>query len=312
MSAADAHVPVAPSGRQYTLRSDGQEATVVEVGGGLRRYRVDGRDVLDGYGEDEICSGGRGQVLVPWPNRVCDGRYGFGGREHQLALTEAEQRNAIHGLARFANWEAVQREADRLLMRLRLHPQSGYPFALDLELGYRLDGDGLSVTIAATNIGTDRCPYGAGMHPYLTVGTAMVDDAVLTSPAGRLLETDARQIPTGSVSVAGTEYDFRAGRPIGDTILDSAYTDLAPDADKRVRVRLRDPASGHEVELWMDESFGYLMLFTGDTLSRPARRRGLAVEPMTCPPNALQSGKALVVLEPGERRASAWGLAASR
>ncbi len=312
MSGAGAHVPVAPSGRQYTLRSDGQEATVVEVGGGLRRYRVDGRDVLDGYGEDEICSGGRGQVLVPWPNRVRDGRYGFGGSEYQLALTEAEQRNAIHGLARFANWEAVEREADHLLMRLRLHPQSGYPFALDLELGYRLDGDGLSVTIAVTNIGTHRCPYGAGMHPYLTVGTAMIDDAVLTSPAGRRLETDARQIPTGSVSVAGTEYDFRAGRSIGDTILDTAYTDLARDADGRARVRLRDPASGHEVELWMDESFGYLMLFTGDTLSRPARRRGLAVEPMTCPPNALQSGEALAVLEPGERRASTWGLAASR
>src|SRR5579875_1806009 len=92
---------VAPSGRQYLLTGPGgQRAVVVEVGGGLRDYAVGDQPVLDGYGEDELCSGGRGQILAPWPNRVGDGRYAWAGRDFQLPLTEVEHGNAIHGLVR--------------------------------------------------------------------------------------------------------------------------------------------------------------------------------------------------------------------
>ncbi len=300
---------VLPTGEQHVLIAGDHELVVVEVGGGLRSYRVGGGDVLDGFGEGEMSRSGRGQVLVPWPNRLRDGRYEFAGAEYQLPLTEPTQHNAIHGLVREASWIAVERASDRVRMTHRLHPRAGYPFTLDLEVAYELTGDGLAVTLAATNVGEQACPYGAGMHPYLTLGTPTIDTIVLTSPAARRLDGDERQIPIGSRPVDGTEDDFRAGRLIADAVLDTGYSELTRDPDGRARVRLRDPASGREVELWMDETFGYLMLFTGDTLSEVARRRrGLAVEPMTCAPNAFQSGDGLVVLAPGERRTSAWGL----
>ncbi|HEX2119087.1 MAG TPA: hypothetical protein VHF91_07880, partial [Acidimicrobiales bacterium] len=160
-----------PSGEQYWLEVDGQEAAVVEVGGGLRTYTVGATDVLDGYGVDEMAGGGRGQHLLPWPNRIRDGRYSFAGEELQLALTEPARHNASHGLVRWANWAPAVQEDGRLVMELVLHPQPGYPFTVGLSVEYRLGAGGLSVATTATNLGTRPCPYGAGAHPYVTVGT---------------------------------------------------------------------------------------------------------------------------------------------
>ena len=296
---------VPASGAQYRMVSGDQEVTVVEVGGGLRTYTVAGVDVLDGYGADEMATGARGQNLIPWPNRVADGRYSFDGEELQLALTEPGRHNASHGLVRWANWSAAVRDADRVVMELVLHPQPGYPFPLGLSVEYRLGAGGLSVATTATNLGRRRCPYGAGAHPYLTVGTDVVDGALLQVPAEVTLGTDDRGIPTGSAAVDGTPYDFAQPRPIGDLVLDTAYTGLtgneavlaAPDGQRRVTV-------------WWDRSYRWLMVFTGDTLERVRRRRSVAIEPMTCAPNAFVSGDGLLVLEPGESWTTTWGIAA--
>jgi aldose 1-epimerase len=283
---------------------------VVEVGGGLRGYRVAGTELLDGYGEEEMCSGGRGQLLAPWPNRLRDGRYEFEGVECQTALTEPQNSNAMHGLVRFANWVPAHRGEDQIVMQHRLHPQPGYPFALDLELEYVLSDEGLSARCSALNVGRGRCPYGAGSHPYLTIGTPTIDDAILCSPGRLWMPTDERQIPTGTEQVEGTRYDFRAPRVIGSTQLDTGYADLERSSDGRARVTLRHPDQTRGVVLWMDAGYRYLMLFTGDSLGEHRRRRGgLAVEPMTCAPNAFQSGEGLMVLEPGERFTSSWGIA---
>lgn len=295
----------APSGAQYRLEADDQEAVVVEVGGGLRTYRVGGADVLDGYGVDDMADGGRGQHLMPWPNRIRDGQYTFAGEDLQLALTEPGRHNASHGLVRWANWTATVQEADRVVMQLVLHPQPGYPFTLGLAVEYRLGPGGLSVETTVTNLGARPCPYGAGAHPYVTAGTELVDDALLLVPADTYLEVDDRGIPTGPAPVDGTPFDFREARPIGDVMLDTPYTDLtgneavvaAPDGLRRVR-------------LWWDESYRWLMVFTGDTLGPARRRRGVAVEPMTCPPNAFVTGDGLWVLEPEESSTSVWGIAA--
>ena len=300
---------IAPSGEQIEIALADQRAVVVEVGGGLRSYSVGGRELLDGYAVDEMCTSGRGQVLIPWPNRLQDGSYEFDGRLHRLPLTEPDAQNAIHGLVRWVSWTVGERRANRVVMEHLLHPQPGYPFSLALSVEYTLSESGLLVRTTATNVGGDTCPYGAGAHPYLTIGTESVDSVILRAPGRTVLTSDERGLPVGVVSVDGTEYDFVRPRPIGSTKLDNAFTDLERGEDGRARVELRDPEHEAGVTLWVDERYPYLMLFTGDTL--PDARRSLAVEPMTCPPNAFRTGESLVRLEPGRSFTSTWGITPS-
>lgn len=298
-----------PSGEQIELARDGQRAVVVEVGGGLRLYDVNGRPVLDGYPLDAMCTSGRGQMLIPWPNRLEDGRYEFDGRGHQLPLTEPGKGNAIHGLVRWAAWSVAEQAPDRVVMEHVIRPQPGYPFTVALRIEYALSQSGLSVRTTADNLGDVECPFGSGAHPYLVVGTATVDPVILRVPGRTVIRTDERGIPVDRIGVEGTEYDFRRPRAIGAAKLDNALTDLDRDADGAARVELVNPETGAGVALWVDETYRYVMVFSGDTLP-DVNRRSLAVEPMTCPPNAFLSGEALIRLAPGQSFESAWGIAA--
>ncbi len=192
-------------------------------------------------------------------------------------------------------------------MEHTLHARPGYPFSLALRVEYSLSDDGLRVASSATNIGREACPYGSGQHPYLTVGTETVDTVVLRAPGRTVLSTDTRGIPVSRSPVEGTEYDFTRARTIGTTQLDHTFTDLDRDDDGLARVELRHPDGEAALSLWLDESYRYLELFTGD--SQPSvNRRSLAVEPMTCPPNAFRSGEGLLVLDPGESTTAVWGI----
>jgi aldose 1-epimerase len=298
-----------PSGEQVEIRHGDQCAIAVEVGGGLRSYVAAGQELLDGYDEGELCTGGRGQVLIPWPNRLRDGWYEFAGRRNQLALSEPAKHNAIHGLVRWVNWSVAARAPERAVMAHTLHPQAGWPFALDLRIEYALGDEGLTVTTTATNAGPDRCPYGAGNHPYLTLGTDTINPLVLQAPGRTYLSADDQGIPTRALPVLDTRFDFLAPRELGATELDTGYCDLVRDPDGLARVRLSTAGDERRVTLWLDQAYPYLMLFTGDSLPETKRRRhGLGVEPMTCAPNALQSGDGLRVLEPGESLTSRWGI----
>lgn len=304
--------PVAPSGAQYTIRHGEQRAIITEVGATLRAYEVGGRAFLDGFELDEMSSGGRGQVLAPWPNRLAGGSYEFGGARFQLALSEAKTQNASHGLVRWANWQLVAHEEARVTLALTLHPQSGYPFALALELTYSLADDGLTVHTTARNVGAKALPFGIGFHPYFTVGTAWVDEATFTLPAATSLLTDERMIPTGRAGVAGGPLDFRTARAISDTVIDACFTDLAGDTDGRTQIGLASPTDTPTLTLTLDPAFGFVQVYTGDNLPDPAmRRRGLAIEPMTCPANAFNSGDGLLILQPDESFGAAWNVRVS-
>jgi aldose 1-epimerase len=306
-------MPVYPSGRQFQIAHGEQRATVVEVGGGLREYFVAGRPVLDPYPIDAICDGAHGAALIPWPNRLGDGRYSFVGQDYQVALTEPERGNAIHGLLRWRNWQAIEHAANRVVMAIRLHPSSGWPFGLDLEIGYWLADPGLTVETRARNIGAGACPYACGQHPYLSPGTdAEVDGCRLELRAETLIVTDSeRQLPTGHRPVAGSDLDFTGSAQIGAAVIDSAFTDLERDGEGRAWARLGCP-DGRTVSLWADAAYSVLQVFTADTLAPPRRRRGLAVEPMTAAANALQTqDPAVVRLEPGETHVARWGVGLS-
>lgn len=288
---------------------------MVEVGGGLRTYTIGGRPVLDGYGDDEMCSGGRGQALMPWPNRLGDGRFEWDGDVLQTALTEPENHNAIHGLVRWGSWTVAEEAPDRVRMEYRLYPQPGWPWVLDLAVAYTLGGDGLEVRTTAVNLpgGAGACPFGAGWHPYLYAFGGLVDDAVLTFSAATAYVADERGLPVGTVPVAGGDLDFSAGRPIGAARLDHGFTDLARDGLGRASVELRaGDGSGRSTRLWMDRAYTHLMVFSGDTVAEvERRRRGLAVEPMTCAPDMLRNGFGRLILGEGETFEAAWGLSAS-
>ncbi len=297
-----------PSGEQFEIRSGKQRATIVEVGGGIREYEVGGRPVLDPYPVDAMCDGARGNVLVPWPNRLGDGRYRFDGVDHQVALTEPEKNNAIHGLLRWRSWRAAEQTPSRVVVATRLHPMMGYPFSLEVSVAYELDDAGLSVATTATNTGATRCPYGCGQHPYLSPGTGLIDACTVELDARtRILTDEKRQLPTGREPVAGTPFDFSRGKPLGNETVDFAFTDLARDDGRRAWVRLLAP-DGRRAELWVDEHYPILELYTGHTLDPERRRHGLGAEPMTCPPNAFQSGDGLVCLEPGQSLTTTWGV----
>jgi aldose 1-epimerase len=308
MSGETVAAPVLPSGEQYALRAGEWEAVVIEVGATLRSLTVAGREVLDTFAADEMCHGSRGQALLPWPNRIAGGQYTLRGQAYQLPITETKTGNASHGLTRWLPWLLLERAESAITLGLLLYPQPGYPFTLALELTYTLTGGGLAVRTVARNAGTAPLPFGAGYHPYFTVGTEFVDTALLQVPAATYLTTDERLIPTGRADVAGSPYDFRAPRAIGDRHIDTCFTGLQSDADGQTRVRLAHPAGAPTITLTLDSAHQFVQVYTGDTLPEAVRRRGVAIEPMTCPANAFNSGAGLRVLAPGESCAGQWGI----
>lgn len=297
------------TGAQYRLTCGPQTAVVVELGGALRHYAVAERLVVDGFDADDPIEGGRGQLLLPWPNRIGNGRYRWQGRELQLPVNEIEHANAIHGLLRWTSWQAVEQEDSRVALATTLWPQPGYPFHLVARAEYALDRQGLTVTLTARNLGDTPAPYGVGQHPYLAVGPGTVDDTLLTVPAVTSLHTDDRGLPVATEPVSGTSHDFGAPRPIGPQWLDTAFTDLRRAADGRAVVRLAEPSGAYGTDLWLGEGADFVQVFTGDTLPEPHRRRSVAVEPMSCGPDAFRCDTARVRLGPGAQHTLQWGLA---
>ncbi|SEQ84309.1 aldose 1-epimerase family protein [Microlunatus flavus] len=297
-----------PTGTQLDITLGDQSATVTGLGAGLRRYAVEGRDVVKGFGADEPVSGGRGQQLVPWPNRIRDGRYPWGGTTQQLWLTEPARHNASHGLARYVPWTVTEHGDSHVVCTLTIYPQPGWPGILHVRLRYALTDDGLHVTVEARNDGDADVPFGYGAHPYLTVGESSVDEVEVTLPAASRLEVDDRLLPVAVSPVEGTGLDLRERSRVGDRVLDTAYTDLAREADGGWTATLS--REDRTAELWADSSFGWAQVFTGEK----RRDVGLAVEPMTCGPDAFNPGPThdgMRTLAPGQSLRLRWGIRGS-
>ena len=295
---------MALSGEQFVIADGDDAATVVEIGGGLRRYARAGRDVTFTYGDDDLPPKCCGAVLVPWPNRLREGSYTFDGTSYQLALTEPAQRNAIHGLARWARWSCIRHEPSVCTMALDIPPQTGWPFEVHVEVTYAISStQGLTVTTLVTNRGERRAPFGIGFHPYLAVAPRSLSDVTLQLPASQRLVVDDVQIPIGHQDVGGTAYDFRAGRRLGALRLDDAFAGVAMTEGRAV-VDVKVGKQGARV--WFDSSFSYVQVFTADVLG--GGQPGIAVEPMTCPADAFNTGAGLIILEPGSVWTGAWGI----
>ena len=300
------HAAPAPlSGCQFLLAHGEYRAVVASVGASLRELRFGGRDLIRPYDADEIRPNYRGAILAPWPNRVVDGTYTFDGATHQLSLTEPERGHSLHGLLAWADWETADQSDSSVRLRSTVVPQEGYPFRLTVEVTYTLDDDGLTTSVTALNAGPDAAPYGVAPHPYLVAGDGLVDEWTLTIPADSVLEvTEDRLIPTGLAAVSGG-FDFRTPRQVGSTFLDHAFTDVRYD-DGVATVAVTGP-DGRGAAVSFGSGCPWVQVHTGDLPKDPVgSRRGLAVEPMTCPPDAFNSGTDLVVLEPGASHSTQW------
>jgi aldose 1-epimerase len=255
----------------------------------------------------EVCPASAGKVLAPWPNRIRDGRYSFGGDVHQLALTEPTRHNAIHGLVNWVRWRRVDSTDSSVTLEHDIVPQPGYRWPLALRTTWSLAPDGLIAEHTATNTGAEPCPFGLATHPYVQVPGVKVDELQLRVPGRSRLLVDGRMLPIGAAKVADTEYDFTRPRAIGGLALDTAFGDLNRESDDRSTVTLTAP-DGRGVQVWADGGFNWWQVFTGDTLAPGRYRQAVAVEPMTCPPDAFRSGRDVVVIQPGETWRGVWGI----
>jgi aldose 1-epimerase len=298
------------SGAQVRLQCGPYVAEVASVGASLRSLSAGGRDLVVPFAAEAVRPLYRGAVLVPWPNRVVDGRYRFEGVEAQLALTEPERGHALHGLVVWTDFRLAEATATRAVLEAEVPGQQGYPHRLAVTVTYTLDEDGLETRIRTENTGPDAAPYGTSGHPYLVGGAGHVDDWTLTVAAEQVLEVDPdRLVPVGLAPVAGGPFDFHDGRRIGDLFIDHAFTGLVRDGSGGARVEVR-AADGHGAALTWDAVCPWVQLHTGDRPEPEWNRAGLAAEPMTCPPDAFNSGTDLVVLQPGEHHEAAWRIAA--
>lgn len=297
-----------PRGRVHELRAGRYLARICEVGATLNDLELDGRPLLLPSPLDGPMLHYRGAIVAPWPNRIGDGRYTWDGQEIQTGLSEPERACALHGLVSFQRYapHGDVRE-DALTLRTELFPSTGYPFHLVIDVRYALDAqDGLTTTVTARNVGAQDAPYGVCPHPYLVAGPEPLETWTLEMTAGTALQVSPdRLLPTGMTAIEpGSLLDFAEGRVIGDAELDHAVTDLVRRAGL-ARVAVTAPG-GTGVEITADERCPWLQVHTGDRPEPEHDRKGLAVEPMTCPPDAFRSGTDVVRLEPGARHEAAW------
>lgn len=296
--------PHDPTGRRFTIRSNDAVVEVAEVGAALRAFAVGDVDLVPRYPDDRPTPAASGVVLVPWPNRVRDGEWSQRGEHHRLAVSEPALGTAIHGLLRYAPYRVASERADAVTLAADVFPQTGYPFHLATTVTYALSGASLTVTHTVRNVGSEDAPVALGTHPYLCIGDVPTSVLTLRIDAASRFAVDERKLPVGEVPVDAAT-DLRSPRALADLDLDTAYGEVARGADGRIRAQLA-AADGRVVELWADESFAYLQVFTTDRY--PGHELAVAIEPMTAPADALNSGRDLRWLAPGETWRLAWGV----
>lgn len=268
-------------------------------------------DIATSYTGAKGKVGGQGDVLIPFPGRVREGRYTFDGETHQMERNDKESPGAIHGFLRTKNWDMVEQRANSVRFETTLAPDAhpGYPFALRASVAYELEADGMTCRFTVENIGERPAPVGVGFHPYFTVGSALIDTDVLSLPFAASLEFEGL-LPTGRVlPVDGTPLDFRAPHPIGDIRFNTCFLQPQADPDGITRIRLSTNDGAESLTVWMSAEFGYVVLYSGDPLPDSHRRRSLAIEPMTCGSDAFNHPEwGLQILAPGETFSGSWGV----
>ncbi|WP_245953741.1 aldose 1-epimerase family protein [Arthrobacter silvisoli] len=295
------------SGRQYEIRRGDALAVVTELAAGLRLFSRGGVQLTESYNDDELPPGATGITLAPWANRVEDGVWYLDGAKQQLDITEVSRNNASHGLLRNAAYALVDEDEFSVTLEAVIFPQHGYPFLARHRVRYEIDAD-LALRVSQTLINDSRAaaPFVLGAHPYLRLGDTAPEELLLTVRAATRLVADERLIPRGTAPADGV-YALGGGAAVADLDIDVAYTDLEFDGGTARHV-LSAP-DGRSVTLEQDGNCGYVHVFV--TGNFPGRSKAVAIEPMTGPANAFNTGEGLRWLEPGASFTMRWGISAA-
>lgn len=298
-----------PTGEQFAITFGPYRAVVTEVGATLRELWYGDQPLIRGFAEDEAMPVHRGAILAPWPNRIGDGRYEWGGKRHQLPLNEPERKCALHGLVAWLRWSCEKRDEQSVTLSCVIWPQPGYPFVVGLSVTYGLAADGLTISLSADNRGSSPAPYGCSIHPYLVPGPEPMESWNLRLRAASFVTVDPeRLLPTGQAPVAATKFDFQNGRAVANSVIDHAFTDIEFD-ESGMCDALVTAQDGSGVRITWDRRCRWVQIHTADRPEAEYNRAGLAIEPMTCPPDAFRSGEGLHTLERGAAHEAWWRLA---
>ncbi len=294
------------NGQVVNLVAHGFSAQLAAVGATLVSLEYQGQPLVRAFDPQLPRPAFSGAILAPWPNRVTDGSYRWDGTEYQLPITEPERGHALHGLVADTNFSLTDHSEQSAQLRTIITPSEGYPFHIELVISYQLEAEGLRTTATATNLGDAAAPFGWGSHAYLVAPGERVNQWTLSLPAQQVQLTQGqRLLPTEVVNVADTELDFRAPKTLGTTFIDHAYTSLEFDGQKQTRAILTD-AHGVGSQIIWDETCPWVQVHTADRDDPQVDRTGLAIEPMTCPPGAFNSGEDVVRLQPAATHQASW------
>ncbi|MGW5705033.1 aldose 1-epimerase family protein [Amycolatopsis japonica] len=295
-----------PTGEQFEITRGNARAVITEIGAGLRAFEVGGVPYVEAFAEDEKPPKGAGQVLLPWPNRTKGGQWDYQGEKQQLPITEEARGNAIHGLTRHEEWELLEHAESSITLAIDVPVQEGWPVPLRATITYEISPRELVVTHEIRNEGESPIGVGLGTHPYFRIGDVPTDELTLTLPASRVRPyLGDEQMPyADEQDVEGTEYDFRSGKLLEGVDLDTAFGGLtvAEDGNHHHVLSHED----RELLVWAGPDFRWAQVFTPDDLV--GRGRAVAIEPMTCPADALNTGTDLIELEPASSWTGSWGI----
>lgn len=297
-----------PLGEQFVLDDGNVRVEIGALAAVLREVRVGGVRLTETVAPHTLPSHGCGIVLSPWPNRVKDARWTLDGAVQQLDVTDVARGSAIHGLLRNTAYQVRDRSDRSLSLGATVYPQHGWPFLIETWVTYQLEHDGLTVTHGAKNLSEHAAPWAVGAHPYFRVGETPTDDLTLRVGGESYLELDDRLNPVAEHAVADTAFDLRSPHSLAGADLNVAIGQLANSGERAEVARLEAP-DGAATAVWADPAFRWLQVFTpADFPDQDGTGRAVALEPMSAPPNALNSGTDLIWLELGASREISWGV----
>lgn len=225
-------------------------------------------------------------LLFPFPNRLKDGRFEFGGKSYQFPLNDFGKPNALHGFIHDMKFEEIVRDEEKLGLACNyLGDIDYYPFPFDMQLTYQLEPGVLRIEVEITNTGTSLMPCSFGWHPYFNINDD-ADQVRIELVGADLIVVDETLIPTGKRTPYRT---LEEACTIENLKLDNCFQFQDTTTERSTKLCFPDDTT---LEVWQDRSLPFVQLYTPDDY------KTIAIEPMSSNINALNTKDGLSLIKP--------------